>query len=781
MILLLYFLSLLTLGRCLDQLPSKHEIESSINRTIDEVERLIKSDQNLPRLSRSQIVEILQNITSKDMENYEESIEQMRSDYQRALMVVLPYNSKDSAGEDLQDLYTKPPMVQVIPDSEIMLPFASIQEEPLPSTRSNINLISPKGPEDSKNQVSASSHEHKNHRNSYSDVKADDNPEKFTLNQNNLLKRNNQKTFTTQKSQLEVTYSTSSTERSTTPSEDYVSSTIPTTRSTNILTSDQWRYNAPPSTTPRPRTGAPQRTTAPATASPTKKPVKTPAKSKPFLPTVISAFPTLGTFAKPALKTTAVPEVVTFNMADMEMMNDAPTAPLYVTPLSSSPSQGAAAQGQTTPMRKEVANLLAAIGLQPSQSKIKTEEAFVGLPQSDILGEDFAIPENNFIPSKTVGLTSTISDAPSIVHQNTFDNSQSDLQKGVSNLSPELQSLFLRFGLPVSGKEPDNVSATRKPEPEIRRPTTVDSWKAFRPLPTSEIKDEEMRSFLATFGLGEVREKKAMKTTTEAPSVIEAVPDNMKSILENIGLITRSRASGEMELQGTTGKPLHVFKPHEVQIDDETQKNKINELLDTVKLVQEGKAGVDDVRNAANRLMKSTKILQGGPDSVSLEEILQMYNQDLRNEVKRQEDEDNEQDDLGDVAMSDSSDNEMSASEPSESTMAPNSTSPADTPPAPDSTGDSSDTAGRVVNSTPATPNSSSSTEGPSLEDLANSFGGTTAAPDPVLPTPRRSGLYFLVDWNTFLEVGEEDKDKVNLRFSPNAGDRARFIPVVVP
>lgn len=64
---------------------------------------------------------------------------------------------------------------------------------------------------------------------------------------------------------------------------------------------------------------------------------------------------------------------------------------------------------------------------------------------------------------------------------------------------------------------------------------------------------------------------------------------------------------------------------------------------------------------------------------------------------------------------------------------------------------------------------------------LEESFGGSTAAPDPVLPTRPRSGLYFLVDWNTFLEVGEDGKDKVNLRFQPKVGDRTRFIPVKIP
>ena len=67
------------------------------------------------------------------------------------------------------------------------------------------------------------------------------------------------------------------------------------------------------------------------------------------------------------------------------------------------------------------------------------------------------------------------------------------------------------------------------------------------------------------------------------------------------------------------------------------------------------------------------------------------------------------------------------------------------------------------------------------LTDLEDSFGGSTPEPDPVLPTRPKTGLYFLVDWNTFLEVGEEGKEKVNLRFSPKVGDRSRFIPVKIP
>ncbi|KAG5682203.1 hypothetical protein PVAND_011569 [Polypedilum vanderplanki] len=48
------------------------------------------------------------------------------------------------------------------------------------------------------------------------------------------------------------------------------------------------------------------------------------------------------------------------------------------------------------------------------------------------------------------------------------------------------------------------------------------------------------------------------------------------------------------------------------------------------------------------------------------------------------------------------------------------------------------------------------------------------------LPGPRRSGFYMIFDWNTFLEVGE-DPSKIVVRFDPKIGDPSRFLPVTVP
>lgn len=82
-----------------------------------------------------------------------------------------------------------------------------------------------------------------------------------------------------------------------------------------------------------------------------------------------------------------------------------------------------------------------------------------------------------------------------------------------------------------------------------------------------------------------------------------------------------------------------------------------------------------------------------------------------------------------------------------------------------------------ATSSTPTT----TTTTNRNLLDLESSFGGSTRAPDPVLPAKRKNGLYFLVDWNTFLEVGEDGSEKIDLRFQPKVGDRSRFLPVTVP
>ncbi len=84
---------------------------------------------------------------------------------------------------------------------------------------------------------------------------------------------------------------------------------------------------------------------------------------------------------------------------------------------------------------------------------------------------------------------------------------------------------------------------------------------------------------------------------------------------------------------------------------------------------------------------------------------------------------------------------------------------------------------------TAATSTTTVSTNNAPLPDLAASFGGgdEMSADAEESSTPRPNGLYFYLDWNTFLNVGEEDRNPVRIRFAPRAGNARNFLPITVP
>ncbi|XP_076659709.1 uncharacterized protein LOC143363018 [Halictus rubicundus] len=779
-----------------NDLPSRMEIESSINRTIEEVERQLREDPSLPRLTRQDIVRFLQNITSQDLNSFkdQEKIDKARQLYQRALMVVLPYNPAESK-EDLNDLYTKPPMVQMIPDTlkSSSSPKVSsdsskkkkVEEVEDKSRKETIidltvpsadeNLVS-RDPQSLKNQ-------YKNHRETYSEVrtkaplketlKLDSAPVRFTFNLENLQKNAlaTEKTTTTKRpvyrhngtknSELEIVYSTSITELPTTKSASQGMITIDHGKSKishNVLSSNQWHYNAPPS--------VPLKPTMPSKFNKIQ-----------FLPT-INSDPEDRPVALPT-KTLAAMTTDSEVMEQLIMNTERPTA-LYVTPMSTGTSSKVkysstysinsagfrAATSTTTtatPMRPEVMDLLASIGLRPDNYS-NVEDVFK--KNKELIENKSQIPNTNgLIPGSVSGLSSTGPDPVSILDQNTFNGPGSEIKKGVENLTPDVQLLFQRFGLQTSKLDQSTTSTER---------TTINfnDYTNFKPLPASNVKDQEMREFLARFGLGvnDNRKQKSMKQTTRAPSVVEAVPNNMRGILENMGLIsttlkpTRSTPKVVDDMESTATSTYHVFKPHEVKVGDEKQRVKINELLDTVKMVQEGKADIQNVKKAANDLLEATKTLKGGPDPLRLEEIIKTYSEDARNEIKRQQ-----EPETTTAATTEATNTTTTATTPSTTT-----TESVDA--ATDSAKAATDQKDAASTKTPEVSSSSSN-----LVALEESFGGTTSAPDTSLPPKRKNGLYFLVDWNTFLEVGEEDKEKINLRFQPKVGDRTRFLPVTVP
>ncbi|XP_018057820.1 PREDICTED: uncharacterized protein LOC108693389 [Atta colombica] len=842
MVVLFCILFVISLCHCND-LPSKTEIESSINRTIDEVERLIRQNSTLPNLTRHEIIDILFNITSKNLETYENKsiMEEARNIYQNALMVVLPYNAEDSR-ENIKDLYIKPPIVQIIAD-----PFPNPEDfeaEKNKKLEANIlvqemhtqhdkkkqsleNFVVTYAPKENLNEEHTYNPEqtqlYRNHKEMYSKASSkvpmketlnDSAPIKFSFNLENLQKREREQPTITEKQittykqpmfqgsslrkikdkEVYIVYSTGATTipPRTVETKKYISMfnleplssekeneiiSRPLKYNENVLSVDQWRYNA--SKTQKER----ESTTILTKLDETDTLFKRIRDKQQLFPTSITQMP-LKNIA-PTNKIKYIPESLT---SEKIQIVNAESAPIFVTPMPLSsllPSSSSTLPARkreklkynstyiynlnsgfrkiiTTTMRPEVMELLASIGLRP-ENATNVEDVF--RKSNKDLEIKSRIPNSNDLIYTTSSLTTVLRDSSPINAQNTFENPVLEIGKGMNNLTPDVQLLFQKFGLQ------SNLVTTSSP----LKISNTNSYTNFKPLPTSKIKNEDMKEFLAKFGLGvsDNRQKKAMSISTERPSLIEVIPNNMRQILENIGLISRktSKTISKMEsveLTKTT-QQFHVFKPHEAHVKDKGERMKINELLDKIRLVQEGKASAKDVRKVADNLLATTKTLKDGPDPLSLEEMIKTYNINVKNEVKRQQN-------LKETIETTTNDDRALSAPTESANISSTTTTMATIPTTSDSTKDSSNFRDTL------TPTAESSTfANTNLAALEESFGGTTRAPDPVLPTKQRNGLYFLLDWNTFLEVGDEESEKVNLRFEPKIGDRMRFLPVSVP
>ncbi|XP_058805921.1 uncharacterized protein LOC131672599 [Phymastichus coffea] len=856
-------------------MPSRFEIESSINRTIEEVEKMVRENPSLPNLSRNDIVNILYNITTNDMISAEHealnAIQKTREDYQRALIVVLPYKPEDS-GENLKELFTKPPLTKMVEDetrkdSQIQTAYDFFAKN---NTQQSENLI------ENKHQL-ISAHmrfDHVKETTTTENInnqrfrptsvttevpqrtKSESSPQKFTFNFDGMDQRaeashtsvatkrpvykgtfSRYRTSTQKPPKLEII--TSITPKLTTTTE-YVSQTTTTKKpANNILLSNQWRYNAPPKS----------RTTS-TTMIPDDSPWKPmSAMNGYFVPTIEN------------VEQADEPNSEVISVATFPRVTAAPTATtnrpisIFVTPSASTnkklvndnvepvPDVFKLITVEPTTMRAEVMQLLKSIGLQPMKLTYPQNDAKIN-NHKDNFSDQFDThldSDNQPLKYETVKVN-----MPKPTTDNSF-TAPSDVKAGVKNLSPDIQLLFQQFGL-QSNRQPQVVmTSTTITTPRPTRPPSTNSYTHFKPLPTTPVKDLDFRNFLARFGLGldDSRNQKAIqsKQITKRPSLIDMVPENMKKMLENIGLIRKTpkpetERSKRFEVQTQVPKleekmtaPIeHIFKPQETDMNNEEQNNKIKNLLHTVKMVQEGKAGVQDVQRVAHDLLQSTKTLANGPDPLKLEEILSNYRNSLKNEVKRQQEQtstmrDNtaevteKSDDISlssvvttdssgallDFSESSASDDESTTAKGDQSSSSSMTDGKTEKPNFFDSFDITKYLNNGTASSTKAAPLSSGSTEKPNffdtfnvndyinntedsaknikpnIDDLEESFGGSTPEPDPMLPTRPKTGLYFLVDWNSFLEVGADEKDKVNLRFSPKVGDKTRFIPVKIP
>lgn len=75
---------------------------NDVKTTITEVQKILESNLNLPRLTRGEIEELFENVTREEYEKSMRRGDHNRAKHMRALMVVLPYNTNDMSENQLQ-------------------------------------------------------------------------------------------------------------------------------------------------------------------------------------------------------------------------------------------------------------------------------------------------------------------------------------------------------------------------------------------------------------------------------------------------------------------------------------------------------------------------------------------------------------------------------------------------------------------------------------------------------------------------------------------------------
>lgn len=298
-----------------------------------------------------------------------------------------------------------------------------------------------------------------------------------------------------------------------------------------------------------------------------------------------------------------------------------------------------------------------------------------------------------------------------------------DISNVADSLSPEMRELLTSFGLLQNSNEKPTTpkQETTPPLPETAE-VKPDSYVGFKPLPDDAPSRDDMASFLASFGLG--RSSRNQKSTTTAKPEnklnFDMIPDQYKAVLTDIGLVHREVKKLREE---DKNKPTVTANDNDYATEEEL--SKLNKILEAVKLLEKlnGTAADEELNNVD---VEGLKELVG---SLNTEKMIPLDEQGApdplkydyglsKNEVKRQQ----------------------------------------------------------------FTPEDSKQ----KLADLEASFGGSSEAPTATLPPPteeprKKSGFYYLVDWNTFFDIDNQKGKRVNLRFQPKVGDPKRFLSVSVP
>lgn len=672
-------------GRAIDNKHSKRQ--NNLEDTIKEVQDILKSDPTLPRLTRGEIIDLLENVTNKD-----ERVQIFGGDGEnrdpKSIMVVMPFTPLNTDDKSMEDLYTKAPITEIIAGESRVNTTKQFRRPTVKysDTTTDNDLAKKPIPNDEKKKYSTNYN----------------NKEKPTVAPRGSHRRRRPQVTT----EIVTTYHP--------PIE--ASSTVKTSR--------------------RPVTR--RRTTTTTNKHPNH---RYPDEE---LTTISNGFLSSGIkiIDSPNLTIPEDVQIITLPDLDQQIKED----------FSSTTST--TARTTTFPRRRRT---------RPT----KTTTTSTTTPTTLI--EDINLPENFKGLVKDLNLESAINPKPtpfkprnpSIEEQNHIKNMLASIgvlplstttttttaipnaENVAESLSPEMRDLLMSFGLlPNPDTKPNSSGPGYNPE---KAEMKAESYVGFKPLPDDSPSRDDMETLLASFGLTRTGRNQKVKAKPDEIN-LDVVPDHLKGVLLDLGFGQSNREEkkirGVAPLEKTVEKQ-HVFNP-DLQYATQDELKKLEKLIGVIKQLEKmnGTATEEDLRKID---LQSLKELIGSFNGYKNEGFLtldqkELYGPDptkfdkglVKNEVKRQE----------------------------------SSTS---------STPTSSATISTVSTSTEA--------RSPSLADLEASFGGQTETSSalPETTTAKRTGFYYLVDWNTFLDIDDTKGKAVNLRFQPKIGDPKRFLSVTVP
>lgn len=509
-----------------------------LEATLEEVQNILKDSPDLPRLTKGEILDLIENITKQDMEKLR-SLNRNRTG--KSVLLVMPYSPKKN-GENMEDLYTKKPVTQLIDNENVT------NSENKKFNKNKKNSLNPK---------------------------KDDN----RFFGRNVTKINYRMTFPTS-SPTEILYDTTS---------------PMTTESTTIEVTTFRRRIRPPRTRP-PTTSRPTIRRRRPTISQKKHQEYPIIQSDKFLPENAIKV-TRPPFYRFTRRTTTAPvtESSDLNIAESGQeniyANPPPNIDLYSPLVSNFDTQDELTR--TGPVFKTISNqLFTDDDLTTVTARATT---FKPLPVSLLIPEGFENIFKNLNLDSTLNKERILKEAmkastvlPKTTMVTTTVNSISPLpnfEKVADNLSPDMRNLLMTFGL-IPNPEEEKVKKEETPLRSVGIEDIAETYAGFKPLPENGTPNDELDSLLASFGLGRnARKSKEIRRIDNKPLLdLSVVPESMMGIVKNLGLSdevsirenssTKNTEKNEMKSIANWASP--VYNSENDRIDNFPEKEKVS-------------------------------------------------------------------------------------------------------------------------------------------------------------------------------------------------------------